>query len=189
MGVLSESLVRSRKSGLFVLRLLTRLLSFAEDCQLPTEWSRAKVCVTKVEIAASAGVEPQWRVARGAFLGLKFLDELVEACFVGDMAARQLQDALAAQRVFQRLLACCALCADQGALSSRFWTGSIDHVAEFVVDCRGLGRGWILRLVLLQTRRVWAVMQTSERGEASSRRLGRGRDGCRVSRGSQIATP
>lgn len=111
------------------------------------------------------------------------------------MAARQLQDALAAQRVFQRLLACCALGADQGALSSRFWTGSIDHVAEFVVDCRGRGWGGILRLVLLQTRRVWAVMQTSERGETSSRRLGRsrgrGRDGCGVSAstGTQIAAP
>lgn len=98
------------------------------------------VCVTKVEISASAGVEPQWSVARRAFLGLKLLDELVEASFMGDMAARQLQDALAAQRVFQRLLACSAFCADQGTLPSRFGTGSIDHVAEFVVDGRR-GRG------------------------------------------------
>lgn len=89
------------------------------------------------------------------------------------MATRQLQNALTAQRVFQRLLACRAFGADQGALASRLWPSSIDHVAEFVVS--GRRRGWrgILRLLLLQTRRVRAVMQTSERGEASSRRFGR----------------
>lgn len=99
------------------------------------------VCVTKVQIAASAGVKAQWSVTRRAFLGLEFLDELVETGLVGDMATRQLQNALPAQRVFQRLLACCAFGADQGALTSRFWASSIDHVAEFVVRGRRLGRG------------------------------------------------
>jgi hypothetical protein len=91
------------------------------------------------------------------------------------MATRQLQDALTAQRVFQRLLACCAFGADQGALASGLWPGGIDHAAEFVVGRRRRGRGRVLRLLLLQTRRVWSLMQTSERGEASSRRLGRSR--------------
>ena len=49
-----------------------------------------------------------------------------------------------------------------------------------------------MRLLLLQTGRVRAVMQTSERGEASSRRFGRclgvgGRDGGSVSIRIQIA--
>ena len=94
------------------------------------------VCVTKVQVSASAGVKAQWSVTRRAFLGLKLLDKLVEASFVGDMAARQLQNALSAQRVFQRLLACCAFGADQSTLASRLWTGGIDHVAEFVVRGR-----------------------------------------------------
>lgn len=44
------------------------------------------VCVTKVQVSASAGVKAQWGVTRRAFLGLKLLDELVEAGLVGDMA-------------------------------------------------------------------------------------------------------
>lgn len=78
------------------------------------------------------------------------------------MATRQLQNALSAQRVLQRLLTCCAFGTDQGALTSRLGTGDIDHVAEFVVRGRRLRRGRVLRLLLLQTRRVWAVMETSE---------------------------
>jgi hypothetical protein len=131
------------------------------------------VGVTKVQIAAPAGIESQWSVTRRTFLGFELLDKLVEARFVGDMATRQLQNALSAQRVFQRLLACCAFSADQGALASRLWSSGIDHVAEFVVSRRRRGRSGILRLLLLQTRRLWTVMQTSERGKASSRRLGR----------------
>ena len=55
---------------------------------------------------------------------------------------------------------------------------------------RSLGRGEVLRLLLLQTRRVRAVMKASERGEASSRRFGRrrraGRNGGSMSMGMRV---
>lgn len=88
------------------------------------------------------------------------------------MATRQLQNALSAQRVFQRLFACSALCADQGAFASRLWARRIDHGAEFVLllleaHSRRRGRGG--GRLLLQTRGGRTVMQPSERGEASGR--------------------
>lgn len=90
------------------------------------------------------------------------------------MATRQLQNALSAQRVFQRLFACSALCADQGAFASRLWARRIDHGAEFVLllleaHSRRRGRGRGGGRLLLQTRGGRTVMQPSERGEASGR--------------------
>lgn len=67
-------------------------------------------------IAASAGVEGQWGVACRAVLRLKLADVLPEAGLVGNMAARELEDALAAQGVLEGLLAHSALAADEGAV-------------------------------------------------------------------------
>ena len=76
--------------------------------------------LTKIEnVASSAGVQPQRCVAGGAVLRIELLDVLVEAGLVRDMAARELQDALAAQGVLKRLLADGALAADESALTAR----------------------------------------------------------------------
>jgi hypothetical protein len=61
----------------------------------------------------------QGRIARGAVLGFKFSDKLVEARLVGDVGAGELQDALASEGVFERLFAYGAFAANKCALSPR----------------------------------------------------------------------
>lgn len=71
------------------------------------------------DIAASARIEVQRRVACRAVLRLELADELVKASFVGHVGAGELQHALAAERVLQGLLAHGALAADEGPLAAR----------------------------------------------------------------------
>jgi hypothetical protein len=69
------------------------------------------------DVAPPTGVEAQWGVALGTVLGFDLLDVFVEAGLVRDVAAGKLQDALAAQRVFERLLANGTLAADKRSVA------------------------------------------------------------------------
>jgi hypothetical protein len=73
---------------------------------------------TEVNVAPSAGVEPQGSIACWTLLGLEFANVLVEASFVGHMPTRQLQDAFASQRVLQRLFTYSTIAAYEGPLTS-----------------------------------------------------------------------
>lgn len=98
----------------------TMVLNFSGRSQHTISGARRRGARTKVQdVAASAGVESQWGVACRAILRLKLADVLPEAGLVGNMAARELQDALAAQSVLEGLLAHSALAADEGAVPAR----------------------------------------------------------------------
>jgi len=78
-------------------------------------------------IASSACVQAQWRIARRAVLRLELLDILIEASFVGHMAARELQYPLATKSVFQWLLAHSTLAAHKGPLPPRATSVAVQH--------------------------------------------------------------
>lgn len=67
------------------------------------------------DVSASARVEVQRCITRGAVLGVKLANEFVKARLVGDVLARELQYALATQRVLERLLAYCTLASHERA--------------------------------------------------------------------------
>ena len=56
------------------------------------------------DVAAAAGVEAEWRIACRAVMRVKLFHILVEAGAMRDVSAGELEDALAAKRMFERLL-------------------------------------------------------------------------------------
>lgn len=89
---------------------------------------------TKVDVSASGRVEAKGGVARRTLLNFEFLDVLVEAGFVRDVAARQLHDALAAERVLEWLLARGACAPNECSLSAPSWRRGINHTADSLVE-------------------------------------------------------
>jgi hypothetical protein len=98
----------------------TILLSFSKRRSRSAIWLGARTTIeflTNIQhVASSACIQAQWRIARRAILRLELLDVLVEACFVGHMAARELQYPLAAKGVLQGLFTHSALAADKRPL-------------------------------------------------------------------------
>jgi hypothetical protein len=94
-------------------------------------WLGARTTVeflTNVQhIPPSACIQAQWRIARRAVLRLELLDVLVEARFVGHMAARELQYPLTAKGMLQRLFTHRALAADKRPLPPCTTSVGVQH--------------------------------------------------------------
>lgn len=110
----------------------TILLSFSKRrSRISSIWLGARTTVeslTNVQhIPSSACIQAQWRIARRAVLRLELLDVLVEARFVGHMAARELQYPLAAKGVLQRLFTHRALAADKRPLPPCTTSVGVQH--------------------------------------------------------------
>ncbi len=69
------------------------------------------------DIAATAGIEMQGRVACWTVLRLDLSNEFVEAGLVGDMGARELEDTLALEGVFEGFFADGAFAPDECSFS------------------------------------------------------------------------
>jgi hypothetical protein len=98
----------------------TMLLNFSGGHGL-VRWHRRRhefVTHTEVHLHSTTGVEAQCSITCGTLLGLEFADVFVKACFVADVAAAQLQDALAAQCVLEALFTHAALHVDICALAA-----------------------------------------------------------------------
>lgn len=96
----------------------TMLLSFSGGRGL-VRWHRRRdefVTHTEVHLHSTASVEAQSGIASGTLLRLEFADVFVEAGFMADVPAAQLQDALAAQCVLEALFTHAALHVDICAL-------------------------------------------------------------------------
>lgn len=125
-GVLGASWIRSRGSGTCEER--TTVFSFSGNRLAGAcGWKRRLDTRTKVQGASSACIQTEGCFAGRAFLTLKLLDVLVEASLVSDVTARQLQDTLATERVFKRLLTDGAFTPYECPVSSCFGTCHINH--------------------------------------------------------------
>lgn len=81
-------------------------------------------------ISSTARVQAQWRIAGWAVLRLELLDVLVEAGLVRDVGAGELEDALAAQGVFERFIADGALASNEGPLPARTTSIGVQHTCH-----------------------------------------------------------
>jgi hypothetical protein len=87
-------------------------------------------------------------------LRLEFLDIFVETSFVGDMAAGELQDALATKSVLQRLLTRGALGADERTLTTRLASFCGQHTVALWFDAN---EGTLVRLIVRRLSSVQVV--------------------------------
>lgn len=103
-----------------VWRERTILLSFSASKirdKLHKGFTQAERSTDVHHIPTPSRVQAQRSAARGTLARVKMADELVEARFVGDVGAAQLQDAFTAQHVFERFVADDALSSDKCPLS------------------------------------------------------------------------
>lgn len=89
-------------------------------------------------ISSTARVQAKRRIAGWAVLRIKFLDVLVEACLMRDVTAGELEDALAAQGVFEWFFAHCTLAADKGPLPAVSTSVRIQHSCHTTLRGRPL---------------------------------------------------
>lgn len=81
------------------------------------------------DVAASTSIQAQRRIAGWAILRFEFPDVFVEAGFMRDVGARELQHAFAAKGVFQRLLAHGAGSADKSSLPTAAGAVDLHHAS------------------------------------------------------------
>jgi hypothetical protein len=89
-----------------------------ESASLSNERAEGPIPTDIKDIATTAGVQMQWCVTCWAMLRIHLADELVEACLMRHMGARELQYPLASQCMLQRFLANSTFAPNKGALSA-----------------------------------------------------------------------
>ena len=86
---------------------------------------------TNVEhVASAAGIKTKRSTAAWARLRVRLADKFVEACFMGDVRAAQLEDALAAEGMFEGLFTDNTFTTGESALSARMRAINVEHTSH-----------------------------------------------------------